>query len=307
MTAISLHLETYLSERRAEVNAALERILPSEGSDPKDLVAAMRYSVLAGGKRIRPVLTLAAADTCRDHGAPPRDELAEAAAALELFHTYSLIHDDLPCMDDDDLRRGRPTCHVVYGEATALLAGDTLQTLGFEVLATRPSGRAFAARRAEAVALAAQAIGLEGMAGGQAWDLALTGQTLGTDAPEKLVLVHSKKTGALLRVSVELGAILAGVDAGSREAFARYGAALGLLFQIADDILDATSDAEKLGKTAGKDEKQKKLTYPAVFGLEGAVQERERALAVACAEARALPGDSTLLVALAEYAGRRDR
>src|SRR6185369_528581 len=179
-------------------------------------------------------------------------ELAEAACALELIHTYSLIHDDLPCMDDDSLRRGKPTCHVVFGEATALLAGDALQTLGFQVLATRPRGRELASRRAEAVALVADAIGVAGMAGGQALDLALTGKGDVPRQEESLLEVHSKKTGALLRVSLEAGAVHAGASDEARGAIARYGEALGLLFQIADDLLDVTSTDASLGKTAGK-------------------------------------------------------
>ncbi len=201
--AAGIDLSRILSERRLEVEEALKAILPPEGDDPKGLAAAMRYSTLAGGKRIRPVLFLLTAEVCSERGAlPRREELAAAAAALELFHTYSLIHDDLPCMDDDALRRGKPTCHVVFGEATALLAGDTLQTLGFEVLATRPRGEAFSSRRAEAVAMAANALGLTGMAGGQALDLAATGEPDLADPAAHLKRIHALKTGRLLKVSV---------------------------------------------------------------------------------------------------------
>lgn len=298
-------LGPYLDERRREVEAALHRILPREGATPTDLVSAMRYSTLAGGKRLRPILCLAAAEACGD-SLPPRPELAEAAAALELVHTYSLVHDDLPCMDDDNLRRGKPTCHVVYGEATALLAGDALQTLAFEVLATRPVGDAFSGRRAAAVAVLAEAIGVSGMAGGQALDLAGAGGPRDESAKERLIEIHAKKTGRLLRGSVLLGAVLAGAPASRLPAVARYGEEIGLLFQIADDLLDVTSTAAVLGKTAGKDVAQGKLTYPALFGVDGALRERDRALEAAKAAARDVEGLGGRLAALAEYAARRD-
>jgi geranylgeranyl pyrophosphate synthase len=290
------------------VEEALRTLLPPQGDDPKGLARAMRYSTLAGGKRIRPVLCLLAADVCGPEQArPPRAELAAAAAALELFHTYSLIHDDLPCMDDDSLRRGKPTCHVVFGEATALLAGDTLQTLGFEVLATRPRGDGWAVRRAEAVAMVAGAIGLGGMAGGQALDLAATDARGLSDPVVLLRRIHALKTGRLLKVSVELGALYVGAGAAVRAGAAEFGERLGLLFQIADDILDVTQESATLGKTAGKDAEQGKLTYPALFGLEGARKELERALASTLEAARALEGAPGILAALAGYVARRDR
>lgn len=299
-----MSLPGFLASARAEAEAALLRVLPPPG-DP--LADAMRYSTLAGGKRLRPALALALHDVLGGSGAP-RGEVAEAAAALELVHTYSLVHDDLPCMDDDALRRGKPTCHVVHGEATALLAGDALQTLGFEVLASRPRGEAYAARRADAVLLLARAVGADGMAGGQALDLAASGhghEELRTAA--RLVEIHEKKTGRLLSASCELGAVLAGADGARREAAARYGAALGVLFQIADDLLDVTATAAVLGKSVGKDEAQEKLTYVTVYGLDGALAERERALGETLARARSVEGEPGLLAALAEYAGHRDR
>jgi len=297
-------LAAFLEAAKAEAEAALARVLPPAG-DP--LADAMRYSTLAGGKRLRPALALAFHDVLGASGAP-RGEVAEAAAALELVHTYSLVHDDLPCMDDDALRRGKPTCHVVHGEAMALLAGDALQTLGFEVLASRPRGEAFAARRAEAVLLLARAIGATGMAGGQALDLAASGhghEELRTAA--RLAEIHAKKTGRLLSASCELGAVLAGAGEEGRRAAAAYGDALGVLFQIADDLLDVTATAAVLGKSVGKDEAQEKLTYVSVYGLDGAVAERERALATTLERARAIEREPGLLAALAEYAGHRDR
>ena len=300
------HLPAALESRRGDVEGALLAILPAEGAEPRDLVAAMRYSVLAGGKRLRPLLFLAGAESSGPDRLP--DDAIEAAAALELLHTYSLIHDDLPCMDDDGLRRGRPTCHVVFGEATALLAGDALQTLGFELLATRPAGDARAARRARAVAWTAGAIGVQGMAGGQALDLAATGAAV-PDAERAGLLrhIHSLKTGRLIRLSLELGALHAGADADRLLGVTRYGEALGLLFQIADDLLDVTQTSATLGKTAGKDSIQDKLTYPVVFGLEGAFRERDLALAAAREAARDLEGDAGLLAGLAAFAAGRDR
>ncbi len=299
-------LPSALENRRREVEEALLAVLPGEGVEPAALVAAMRYSVLAGGKRLRPILFLAGAESCGAERLP--DDALEAAAALELIHTYSLIHDDLPCMDDDALRRGRPTCHVVFGEATALLAGDALQTLGFELLATRPAGEARAARRARAVAMTARAIGVAGMAGGQALDLAAAKKAV-PEAERAALLrhIHSLKTGRLIRLSLELGALHAGADENRLLSVARYGEALGLLFQIADDLLDVTQTSATLGKTAGKDVAQDKLTYPAVFGLEGAFRERDLALAAARDAARDLEGAAGPLSGLAAYAAGRDR
>jgi len=298
-----LSLEGFLATAKGEAEAALLRILPEAGTPLAD---AMRYSTLAGGKRLRPALAFAFHDVLGGSGAP-REEVAEAAAALELVHTYSLIHDDLPCMDDDALRRGKPTCHVVHGEAMALLAGDALQTLGFEVLASRPRGEAFAPRRSEAVLLLARAIGAEGMAGGQALDLSAAGHAREDRAAARLREIHEKKTGRLLAASCELGAVLAGASPAGREAVVRYGTSLGVLFQIADDLLDVTATAAVLGKSVGKDEAQEKLTYVSVYGLDGAVAEREKALAQSLARARELEGGAGLLAALAAWAAHRDR
>jgi len=299
-------LPAAFENRRRDVEDALLAVLPREGAEPAALVAAMRYSVLAGGKRLRPLLFLAGAESCGAERLP--QDAIEAAVALELLHTYSLVHDDLPCMDDDALRRGRPSCHVVFGEATALLAGDALQTLGFELLATRPAGDARAARRARAVAWTAAAIGVAGMAGGQALDLAAAGKAV--PEPERAGLlrhVHSLKTGRLIRLSLELGALHAGADENRLLRVTRYGEALGLLFQIADDLLDVTQTSATLGKTAGKDLAQDKLTYPAVFGLEGAFRERDLALAAARDAARDLEGAAGPLAGLAAFVAGRDR
>ena len=298
-------LPAALEAQRHRVEAALAGALPAEGSEPHDLVAAMRYSVLGGGKRFRPLLFFAGAET-----GPERlpEDAVEAAAALELLHTYSLVHDDLPCMDDDELRRGQPTCHVKFGEATALLAGDALQTLGFELLATRPADETHAVRRALAVARTARAIGVDGMAGGQALDLAATGRPAPPkERSSRLKRMHALKTGRLIRLSLELGALHAGAEKETLRAVSRYGDVLGLLFQIADDLLDVTQDSSTLGKTAGKDAAQAKLTYPSVFGLQGALRERDRALAETREAAGEIEGPQGLLASLAEFVAGRDR
>jgi geranylgeranyl pyrophosphate synthase len=323
MTSVDL-LGTFLSLRRPAVEAALERALDLPGV-PLPLAGAMRYSVMAGGKRIRPLLALAvyeaAGGACGRGvaaGVPP-DGVLDAVASLELVHTYSLIHDDLPCMDDDDLRRGSPTCHVVHGEAMALLAGDALQSLAFEILATRPAGDGWAARRAGAVALLAAAAGPAGMAGGQALDLAETGRPHGgeeagegargraEDPATLLRRLHALKTGRLLAASAGLGALLAGSGTGTLRRAEAYGGAVGLLFQIADDLLDVTSDAATLGKTAGKDVAQGKLTFPSLFGLDGARREREAALEDALASSAALEATPGVLAELARWASDRAR
>jgi geranylgeranyl pyrophosphate synthase len=260
----------------------------------------MRYAVFGGGKRLRPILALAVAESL---GGRLEDVLAPAAA-LELIHTYSLVHDDLPAMDDDDLRRGRPTVHKAFGEAEAILAGDALLTLAFEILATRPEGDDAAARRADAVALVARGAGAAGMVGGQLSDL---------DAERKpaelsgLEWIHAHKTGALLAASAELGALHAGASPEVRRAFARFGRALGLAFQIADDILDRTASAAALGKTPGKDERAGKATYPALLGVDRSRAEADRLAAQARAEIPEVARHRALLDDLARYAVERGR
>ncbi len=252
----------WMAAAQARTEAALARYLPAADGIPARLHAAMRYAALGGGKRVRPLLAHAAGELT---GADPA-RLDVVACAVELIHAYSLVHDDLPCMDDDVLRRGRPTCHVEYDEPTALLVGDSLQTLAFELLGretiTEP------ARQLEMVALLAQASGSRGMAGGQAIDLAAVGKTL--EQPE-LELMHALKTGALIRAAVLLGA-LAGdaMNAAGRESLDRFAKRAGLLFQVVDDILDCTASTATLGKTAGKDEAADKPTYVSLLGLEAA-------------------------------------
>ena len=248
----------------ARADAALADALPHEDAPPLELHRAMRYAVLGGGKRLRPVLVYATGNAFEV--AP--EALDSSACAVEIIHAYSLVHDDLPAMDDDDLRRGRPTCHVVFGEAMAILAGDALQALAFEVLADDPRLRADPRNQVEMLRTLAAACGAHGMAGGQAFDLAAVGKAL---TPAELERMHMYKTGALIRASVRLGALAAGCrDAAVLAALEHYGHAIGLAFQIRDDILDIEGDAATIGKTAGKDAADNKPTYPAILGMAGA-------------------------------------
>jgi geranylgeranyl diphosphate synthase type II len=255
-----MHLEEYIAAQQRRVDLALHRWVPAESVDPPTIHKAMRYSLFAGGKRVRPLLAMAAASAVSD--AAPGIE--SAACVLELIHTYSLIHDDLPALDNDDLRRGRPTCHKVFGDAMAILAGDALLTLAFEVLSKLDG--VDAGRRVDLVrelSLASGTVG--GMIGGQVNDLEGEGKF---PTAHLLESIHRAKTGALLRASVRMGAIYAGADADQLGGLTRFGEHIGLAFQIVDDVLDVEQPSEALGKTAGKDAQQKKITFPAVYGIE---------------------------------------
>jgi geranylgeranyl diphosphate synthase, type II len=262
-------LAAWLDARRREVEAALERYLPASPACPPRLREAMRYSLLAGGKRLRPTLALAAAEAVAlANGSdlePARTAALPAACALELVHTYSLIHDDLPAMDDDTLRRGRPTSHVVFGEGMAILAGDGLLTEAFALMAREPR-EGDPARKLRAIAIVAEAAGPCGMVGGQAIDLeaAGTGATFDGDG---LRAMHARKTGALIRAAAAAGAVMASASDAQLAAIERFATDLGLAFQIVDDILDVEGASEDLGKTAGKDAAAGKPTYPALYGL----------------------------------------
>ncbi len=268
-----LHLEEYLAAEQVLVDRALNRWLPLEAVAPESLHKSIRYSVFAGGKRIRPLLAMAAARAVN----PQVTGSEDAACTLEMIHTYSLIHDDLPAMDDDDLRRGRPTNHVVFGEAMAILAGDSLCTIAFQTLA-RLTQITPAVRVALIDELATASGTVGGMIAGQVLDIEGEGQ-----APTAALLdaIHHAKTGALLRASVRMGGIYAGASAAELDALSRFGEHVGLAFQIVDDILDIEQSSEALGKTAGKDLEQKKITFPAVHGLAKskgmAAQERAAA------------------------------
>jgi geranylgeranyl diphosphate synthase type II len=251
-------LRAALDRYRAEIEPALAEAVPEVGGALGRLHEAMRYSVIDGGKRLRPALCLA---SCEAVGGDAREALAPSVA-VELIHAYSLVHDDLPCMDDDDLRRGRPTNHRVYGEATAVLAGDGLLTRAFGVLAEADLPAATRVRMVEVLAVAA---GSRGMVGGQALDLAAEG-SVDVDLPT-LQYIHTRKTGALFRAACRLGGFAGGADDAQDERLGRFGEKIGLAFQIVDDVLDETGSAEQLGKSAGKDRSRGKLTYPVLLGL----------------------------------------
>jgi geranylgeranyl diphosphate synthase type II len=255
----------HLEDRRRMVEDALSRALPPESEWPATIHRAVRYSLFAGGKRLRPLLTIAAGETVG--GAP--EELLPLAVAVEMVHTYSLIHDDLPCMDDDDLRRGKPTSHKVFGEAIAVLAGDALLTRAFALLAEVPprfDGERLR-RRLQVMAMLGEAAGTAGLIGGQVEDLESEGKDVSPAALERL---HRAKTGALLEACVRGGALLGGGGADDLARLERYAAAVGLAFQVVDDILDATEGALQLGKTAGKDHAAAKATYVRLHGMEAA-------------------------------------
>jgi geranylgeranyl diphosphate synthase, type II len=261
-------VDDYLKQVAADTDAAMDRFLPAVDERPGTIHAAMRYCVFVGGKRLRSSLCIAAAEACGGI----REDALPAASAVELMHTYSLVHDDLPCMDDDDLRRGRPTCHKVYGEAMAVLCGDAMLTEAFLVLAR--SGNV------DMIAELASAGGSRKLIGGQVLDLEGEGKVLSL---EELVRIHEAKTAALLTTSVRLGAMSAGANEAEIVALTKFGNALGLAFQVIDDILDVTQTTEKLGKTAGKDAAVAKATYPAVIGLEESRKEAARLTAEALA------------------------
>jgi len=298
-------LDAFLHLARTRTEEALERFLVQPPQCPPLLSDAMRYSLFAGGKRLRPALVLAGADAID----PAAIDLAlPAACAVEMIHTYSLIHDDLPAMDNDTLRRGRPTLHVVYGDGTAVLAGDGLQAEAFGLLAREPASAApeIAVRKLRTLATIARAAGAVGMVGGQAIDLQAAGQAPGGGPLDADALrdMHARKTGALIRASAVAGAIMAGGDDARVDAIDRYAAEVGLAFQIVDDILDVEGTAQELGKTAGKDAASAKPTYVTLYGLEGS-----RSLAAECLD-RALDalrraGVGGQLPAIAEWIVRR--
>jgi geranylgeranyl diphosphate synthase type II len=281
-----MDLDGYLKQATADTDAAMDRLLPSENERPGTIHAAMRYCVFAGGKRLRPVLCIAAAEACGGK----REDALVAACAVELMHTYSLVHDDLPCMDDDDLRRGRPTCHKVYGEGMAVLCGDALLTEAFAVLARSKS--------VEMIAELASAGGSRKLIGGQVLDLEGEGKSFSL---AELIRIHEAKTAALLTTSIRLGAMSAGADSEQMAALTKFGRALGLAFQVIDDILDVTQTTENLGKTAGKDAAVAKATYPAVMGLEESRKEAARLTAEALEALEVFGGNA---VRLREIAGR---
>jgi geranylgeranyl diphosphate synthase type II len=290
-----LDVKDILHDGVERADRALERLLPSATQVPVSIHQAMRHSTFAGGKRLRPVLAFEAARVIRGDGTLP-DGIEDLGAAIEMLHTYSLIHDDLPALDNDDLRRGKPTCHVVYGEAIAILAGDALQTLAYQTLARL---RCPAASSVEIVRLIADATGtVEGMIGGQVLDL--EGEHSRPTA-ESVDAIHRAKTGALIRVSIVSGGIYADAQAQDAERLTEFGRKAGLAFQIVDDILDVTQDSAHLGKTAGKDLTSDKATWPAVFGIEASREHANRLIAEAFAVLKPYGSAADGLKAVAQY------
>ena len=287
-----MELKEYLKSLAGEADAAMDGFLPSADARPGSMHEAMRYCVFAGGKRLRPVLCMAAAEACG--GA--RENALPAACALELMHTYSLVHDDLPCMDDDDLRRGRPTCHKVYGEGMAVLCGDALLTEAFIVLAKSAGTERYPV--GAMVAELAETGGSRKLIGGQVLDLEGEGKNLSL---EELVRIHEAKTAALLICSVRLGAMSANASAEQIEALSKFGYALGLAFQVIDDILDVTQTTEMLGKTAGKDVAVEKATYPSIIGLKESRQEAHRLTSEALEALKPLGDKGARLREIAEW------
>jgi geranylgeranyl diphosphate synthase type II len=297
-------LQTVLDEGRKAADAALERLLPPVTQYPTSIHQAMRHSVFAGGKRLRPILCIEAGHmiaTARSAGSVPAG-IEQVGAALEMLHTYSLIHDDLPALDNDDLRRGRPTCHKVFGEATAILAGDALQTLAYEVLSDLNCAAESSVAIIREIAHATGTI--DGMIGGQVVDLEAERKK-----PDLATLeyIHRSKTAALITASVVSGGIYAGATAEDVRRLRTYGQSIGLAFQIVDDVLDLTQTSEKLGKTAGKDAAAEKTTYPALFGIDESLRKADALVKTACAEIDSYSEASNTLKDLARYLVEREK
>lgn len=290
-------LKQYCSEKAELVDASLKQLVPAEHAYAQVLFDSMRYSLFAGGKRLRPILLMAAADAVGAAGS----NYLQAACSLEMIHTYSLIHDDLPAMDDDDYRRGKPTNHIVYGEGMAILAGDALLTAAFEVCLSQPGVQP--AVLLEVANEVARAAGAVGMVGGQAVDLLSEGKTL--DA-QTLQFMHQAKTGALFRASIRSGAILAGASAAQLENLTIYAEQFGLAFQITDDILDVVGTQEKIGKPVGSDVRNHKATYVTIYSLEGANQLAQQAVERALASLQDFGSEADILRSLVKHLLNRD-
>ena len=290
-------LKAYLTSRQSLVDKALDRFLPKATVKPATLHKAMRYSLFAGGKRLRPILCMAAAEACGGE----TGLALPAACAVECIHTYSLIHDDLPCMDNDDFRRGKPTSHKVFGEGVAVLAGDALLTIAFEILAQAEGSARY--QTSALIKELASASGSLWLIGGQVADLEGEGQKI---TGPQLKFIHQSKTAALLTASIRLGAMSANVTEKKLESLTTFGQSLGLAFQVIDDILDVTQTSEKLGKSAGKDEAAQKATYPAIFGLEKSRKEANRLTQAALSALEPFGAKAAMLRSIADYLLQRD-
>ncbi|MFN3421141.1 MAG: polyprenyl synthetase family protein [Armatimonadota bacterium] len=287
-----------LEECRRKVDAALDEMMPKEDEIPSVLHRAMRYSVFAGGKRLRPFLVL---ESCKVVGGDEEKALP-AACSVEVLHTYTLVHDDLPSMDNDDFRRGKPTCHKVFGEGIAVLCGDALQTLAFELLATELPKRGVSAEVAlKCIAALARAAGSKQLVGGQALDITEQAQGYTDKSPEKVLAIHERKTAALIQACCVIGGLIGNATDEQLNALKNFGYWLGLAFQITDDILDEIGDPEKLGKGVHKDKQQKKLTYPMVFGLEKSRELAGEAIERAISSLSIFGNEANLLRALAQF------
>jgi geranylgeranyl diphosphate synthase type II len=296
-TVHATHARGFLASCRSLIDSELDRAIPKKSEDPERVHSAIRWSLFAGGKRFRPGLLLA---TGRTFGAD-NDDLLRAACALEMIHTYSLIHDDLPSMDNDKLRRGRPTCHIKFDEATAILAGDALQTLAFQTIAE--DKRLSPDLRVRLIAEIARAAGTpEGMVAGQAHDLDAESREV---TKTELERIHHRKTGALIRAAARCGAIIAGAEEQDLAAVTRYAANLGLLFQITDDLLDVTATAEDLGKTPGKDARSHKATYPSLYGIEATQAQLKAVHLAACDALQGISQPAQLLRSIANFIRER--
>jgi geranylgeranyl diphosphate synthase type II len=297
----TFELSTYLKKQQDLINSALDKWLPKPHGPSGPVIEAMRYSLMSGGKRVRPILLLAGAQAVGSD----QKALLPAACALECIHTYSLIHDDLPAMDNDDLRRGRPTCHKVYDEAIAILAGDGLLTYAFELICKPELAQNISSHLlSKAIFLLARAAGVSGMVGGQTADILMEGRPV--DA-ETLSFIHSHKTGALIVASVEIGALLGKGDDDELNHLKKYGESLGLAFQIKDDLLDIEGDQEILGKPVGSDDRNQKATYPALFGLKETKRKARELLEQGLSELESFDESAEPLRAIARYVVERDR
>jgi geranylgeranyl diphosphate synthase, type II len=295
-----MNLPDFFEQDRLAVDAALDRLLPSETTEPVSIHTAMRYSVFAGGKRIRPILCLETARIFESDASPGASHAMHAACAIEFIHTYSLIHDDLPALDNDDLRRGKPTCHKQFGEATAILAGDGLLTLAFQIIGESSTSAERTLAILQEVSSAAGTV--KGMVGGQVADLESEGKRV---EPQTLEYIHRSKTAALIRASVSTGAISAGAGISDVARLRKFGETIGWAFQVTDDILDVEESSAALGKTAGKDIAQQKATYPAVFGIEQAHEIAAKLANDAIVQLDPFGERATRLRALAEFLVQR--
>lgn len=294
----AIDAKEFLAATRLLIDTELDRLIPKETDDPPRLHSAIRWSVFAGGKRFRPALVLAAGGTFR----AATDQLLRTACAFEMIHTYSLIHDDLPSMDDDDLRRGRPTCHIKFGEATAILAGDALQALAFQTIAADET--LSTEIRVRVIAELSRAAGTpSGMVAGQARDLDAEAQTVDAVALEQ---IHLQKTGALICGAARCGAIIGGANDDELEAVTGYGRNLGLLFQITDDLLDVTASASAMGKTPGKDARASKATYPAVHGIDATRRQIDIVRRSACSAATSINRPAEILTSIVDLIADRE-